>query len=139
MKRIIPFAIAAVMFASAGSDTATAAGELAQHLLQLGFHLHELLLQGAEVRRLALLLLEARAQLGLAPLQRFQLVAPAADEQVPGQAQDANRYGHQIWTRRLDPGECSGHPRDTGDRGQERRNTAKRRSERSNHTGARCR
>ena len=64
------------------------AGQLAQHLLQLLFHLGQLLLQGFQVRRATLLGLELGAQFTFLALQRFELCALVADEQPPGKDDD---------------------------------------------------
>src|SRR5690606_6002888 len=64
------------------------AGQLAQHLLQLLFHLRQLELQRLEVRGASLLGLEFGAQVGLGALQAFELVALFTGEHPPRQAED---------------------------------------------------
>src|SRR5690606_7653462 len=65
-----------------------AAGQLAQHLLQLLFHLRQLELERLQVGGAALLGLEFGAQVGLGALQAFELVALFTREHPPRQAED---------------------------------------------------
>src|SRR5690606_14643035 len=69
------------------------ARQLAQHLLQLLLHLHQLELERLEVRGAALLGLELGAQLPLLVLQRLQLGALVAHQEPPRQRDD--QQGHQ--------------------------------------------
>ena len=70
------------------------ARQLAEHLLQLLFHLRQLLLQRLQVGSAPLLVLELAAQLGFLAFQLLEFGLLAAHEQPPAQQDDDHGHDH---------------------------------------------